>query len=94
MRKSLQVANIRCGGCAATITKALEEAGFEEIDVDLTCEPRVVTFKSDEIEANETQAISILKSLGYPLHDEKIDTLNAVGLKAKSFISCAVGKIG
>jgi copper chaperone len=94
MIKSLQVSNVRCSGCATTITKALQEAGFEDIDVDLSCEPRVVTFKSDETEANVTHAISILKNLGYPLHDEKIDALDAVGLKAKSFISCAVGKIG
>ena len=40
MLETVEVANIRCGGCVATITKSLEEEGFAQVSVDLECEPR------------------------------------------------------
>lgn len=92
MLKTYEVANIRCGGCANTITKALGEAGFSEIDVDLSCEPRKVTVNIID-EANETLFKTTLRKLGYPLNTEKGNFSEDVVLKAKSFVSCAVGKI-
>ena len=91
MLQTYEVANIRCGGCAATIKKALGEAGFTGVEVDLTCEPRKVTFDATD-EAQSAQFRAILRSLGYPLSDEKIGMVDSAGLKAKSFVSCAVGK--
>jgi copper chaperone CopZ len=91
MLLTYEVANVRCGGCAATIKKALSDAGFAGVNVDLSCEPRKVTFESND-EAQTAQFRAILRSLGYPLHDEKIGFVDAAGLKAKSFVSCAVGK--
>lgn len=86
-----EVANIRCGGCANTISKALKEAGFEEVSVDTTCEPRKVTAKIAN-EAQLTQFKVILRSLGYPLVGEEEGSVKSATLKLKSFISCAVGK--
>ena len=87
-----EVANVRCGGCANTITKALKEAGFEEVNVDLTCEPRKVTVEvADEAQLAQVQAI--LRSLGYPLTTDERGFSEDTILKAKSFVSCAIGKI-
>lgn len=92
MLQTFDVANIRCGGCANTITKALKEAGFEEVSVDLSCEPRKVTVVITG-EARLAHFKETLRKLGYPLStDERGFTEDAV-LKAKSFVSCAIGKI-
>jgi len=91
MKTRVAVANVRCSGCAATITKALEAEGFKAVEVDLSCDPRIV---SAEIE-NETRSAQfkeILRKLGYPQADEEVGAWDAAGLKAKSFVSCAVGK--
>ncbi len=92
MKKTFEVANIRCGGCANTITKAMKEAGFDDIEVDLECEPRKVTATITD-EANETLFKTTLRKLGYPLTTEMGNFGEDVVLKAKSFVSCAVGKM-
>lgn len=91
MLKSFELANVRCCGCAATIKKMLLEEGFSDIDVDISCEPRIVTVSIGD-EAHEAQFKAIVRKLGYPLADEQINFMDAAGLKAKSFVSCAVGK--
>jgi copper chaperone len=91
MRRTFEVSNIRCGGCANSIRKALSEAGFTDVEVDLTCEPRKVTLELND-EAQTAQFRAVLRGLGYPLSDEKISLADSAGLKAKSFVSCAVGK--
>ncbi len=90
MRKSFAVANIRCEGCANSIKKALSPH-FEYVEVDLTKEPRIVTVELEK-ESDEEKFKEILISLGYPLVDEELSKSTEIGLKAKSFISCAVGK--
>ncbi|MBN2870829.1 MAG: cation transporter [Campylobacterales bacterium] len=92
MLQTFEVNNIRCGGCANTITKSLQESGFENITVDLSCEPRKVTAEIAD-EAQLAQFKAILRTLGYPLNDEKRGFTEETILKAKSFVSCAVGKI-
>jgi copper chaperone len=91
MLKTVEVANVRCGGCAATIKKALEEEGFTDVSVDLSCEPRKVTANIAD-EAHTALFKSVLRKLGYPLYNEELGLLNSAGLKAKSVVSCAVGK--
>ena len=91
MLETLEVDNVRCSGCANTITKALEKEGFKSIKVDLSCEPRKVTVELQE-KASSAQFRTILRKLGYPLCDEEISFSNSTSLKAKSFVSCAVGK--
>ncbi len=90
MRRSYEVLNIRCEGCANSIKKSLLKH-FEYVDVDLSKEPRIVTveLKSDD---EEKKFKKILIGLGYPLVDEKLSITNKMGLKTKSFLSCAVGK--
>ena len=91
MSQTFEVANIRCGGCANTITTKLEDAGFKGVTVDLSCEPRKVTLDLDS-EAHEAHFRDLLRNLGYPMADENVGALAGAGLKAKSFVSCAVGK--
>lgn len=92
MIETFEVANVRCSGCANTITKALQEAGCKEVLVDLSCEPRTVTVNvTDEAQLAQFQAI--LRSLGYPLTNQERGFSEETVLKAKSFVSCALGKI-
>lgn len=83
---------MRCGGCANTITKALEEAGFKDISVDLTCEPRKVSADINTESELETFK-EVLKKHGYPLSSDERGLGEDALLKAKSFVSCAIGKI-
>jgi len=91
MLQTFEVANIRCGGCATTIRKALDIAGFTSVRVDLLCEPRKVTAEIDTPE-DLKRFKSVLREHGYPLIDEDVNFVDSASLKAKSFVSCAVGK--
>jgi copper chaperone CopZ len=91
MQQTIEVDNVRCEGCANTIKTALNKEGFDEVKIDLSCEPRKVTANVED-EAQAAQFREILRKLGYPLCDEEISFGNSATLKAKSFISCAVGK--
>jgi copper chaperone len=92
MKQTFEVANIRCGGCANTITKALQKVGFSEVEVDLSCEPRKVTAEIAD-EAQSALFKATLRSLGYPLATDERGLAEGTVLKAKSFVSCAIGKI-
>jgi copper chaperone CopZ len=91
MKKSFEVHNIKCGGCANTVKTKLQER-FPDIEVSLESEPRVVsaTIQSDE---EETYLLQTLKSLGYPSIHEDLGNLESGFLKGKSFVSCAIGKM-
>jgi len=91
MRKAFSVLNVRCGGCANTVKKALSER-FENPEVDLSKEPREILVEITSNE-DETWLRETMRSLGYPFSDEKIGFMQGTGLKAKSFVSCAIGKI-
>ena len=81
---NLEVVNIKCGGCAKTITKALEELGCTNISV--SPDTQKISFENGD----EAQVIQKLESLGYPLKDSEAAT--SLLKKAKSYASCAVGK--
>lgn len=84
MTHTYEIQNIRCGGCANTITKELSKE-FENVVVDVTGKKVTVDIKN---ESDIAKGAESLKKLGYPLSDEE----NAFLDKAKSFVSCAVGK--
>lgn len=91
MKKSFEVFNIKCGGCANTVKSKLKEK-FPDIDVSLESDPRVVsaTIHSQE---EEEYLLQTLKSLGYPSIHEDLGGLEGALLKGKSFVSCAIGKM-
>ena len=90
MKQTFEVKNVKCGGCAGTLKKSLLE-GFGDVEVNLELEPRQITL---EIEEEQMEALKLkLRSLGYPLTTDDLSTFQEVGTTAKSFVSCAIGKM-
>ena len=87
--KKYEVLNVKCGGCAGTLKSKLQDE-FGDVDVDLEVMPRVITVHKDDID--EDRLRDALKALGYPMVDEDMNFIEGVGAKAKSFVSCAIGK--
>ncbi|WP_304145244.1 heavy-metal-associated domain-containing protein [Mesoflavibacter zeaxanthinifaciens] len=87
MKTSIIVQNLKCGGCANTIsTKLSEIETISNIQVDV--EESKVTFNVSNSE-DAIEVKQMLKSLGYP----SIEDENGLVSKAKSFVSCATGKL-
>ncbi len=90
MKQTFQVINVKCGGCASTLKEKLSEE-FGEVEVNLEKEPREITL--DIKEENISNLGEALKKLGYPFATEKMGFVDGTSAKAKSFVSCAIGKI-
>jgi len=90
MKQTFEVINVKCGGCANTLKTALKEE-FGEIEVNLEVEPRQITLDIEESAVPSLRAK--LKSLGYPMSDEDLTAMEGFSTTAKSFVSCAVGKM-
>ncbi len=89
METRIEVENIRCGGCANTITKKLlEHEPIQAVDVDI--ENQTITVTS-EVDVRQ-QAAQILLGLGYPERGS-VEGLASLKEKAKSVVSCAIGRI-
>ncbi|MCB4753788.1 MAG: heavy-metal-associated domain-containing protein [Sulfurovum sp.] len=90
MIQTFKVQNVKCGGCAHTLKEKLRPL-FGEVEVDLEKEPRQIML---DIEESQIETLSkILKEMGYPFVGEKMGFMESGSAKAKSFISCAIGKI-
>ncbi len=90
MQQTFQVENVKCGGCASTLKTKLLDA-FGEVEVNLETMPREITL---DIEENKIDALRhALRGLGYPMSDEKLNLFETTTTKAKSFVSCAIGKV-
>lgn len=86
MKTDIKIENLKCGGCAATIKKgllSLENVNEVEIDIDNS----IVSITSSNNSISEIK--EKLSKLGYPEVGDK----NTVLHKAKSFVSCATGKM-
>ena len=87
MNTTINIQNLKCGGCANTITKNL--AQLEAItEVTVNVEESTVSF-AYPTEAKLMEVKEKLKTLGYPEDGEA----NSLGSKAKSYVSCAIGKM-
>ncbi|NNK76204.1 MAG: heavy-metal-associated domain-containing protein [Maribacter sp.] len=87
MKATIIVQNLKCDGCARTITDRLS-------DLDNISEVQVITDTSTVSFTYEDSGDALnvkdkLKDLGYP----SIDSKNSLASKAKSFVSCASGKM-
>jgi len=91
MKQTYEVLNVKCGGCANTLKTKLEEE-FGEVEVNLEVEPRQITLEIED--TNVPTLRQALKKLGYPMSDEELSTIEGFSTTAKSFVSCAVGKMG
>ena len=90
MMHLFEVVNIKCGGCARSIDKALRALpGVRSVGVDVE-RGRV----SAEAGADAREALlAELLRLGYP-EAGSLEGLQALAAKGKSFVSCAVGRLG
>ena len=87
MKTLIIVQNLKCGGCAHTITTKLSEIDRISV-INVNVDDSRVSFDY----TNEGDVVKVrekLKVLGYP----SIDETNSLTSKAKSFVSCATGKL-
>ena len=87
MESSLQIQNLKCGGCAHTIVTQLSKlAGIAEVKVNNETNEVRFNYDSDpQIEMVKKK----LSDLGYPV----VGVSNSLPKKAKSFVSCAIGRL-
>jgi len=90
MKQTFEVINVKCGGCASTLKKSLAKE-FGEVEVNLDVEPRQITLDIEE-PAIPSLRKKLIK-LGYPMSDEDLTKIEEFSTTAKSFVSCAVGKM-
>ncbi|MCW1149071.1 heavy-metal-associated domain-containing protein [Flavobacterium lacisediminis] len=87
MQTTIYIQNLKCSGCANTITKGLTDIETVK-NVAVHVEDSSVTFDY-ETEEKLNEVKTKLKALGYPEDGEA----NSLGAKAKSYVSCAIGKM-
>ncbi len=87
MRTTVEIQNLKCGGCENTIKTRLSSlGGISQVRVDH--EASSVSFAyvtEDQLE----KALQTLSRLGYPV----VNNPNSLVKKAKSYVSCAVGRL-
>ena len=89
MAYQINVENIKCGGCASTIRTKLEAMdGVKNVDV--VIDEGIV--KVDGVDDTREAVTARLLKLGYP-ESGTAEGIAAATAKAKSFVSCAVGRI-
>ena len=90
MKKTFEVKNVKCGGCASTLKKSLLDK-FGEVEVNLDVEPRKITLN---MKGKDEEVLKLkLRKLGYPLVSDELSAFSTVSTTAKSFFSCAIGKM-
>ncbi len=90
MKATIKVDNIKCGGCANSIHKSLASVnGVFGADVDLEA-GEITVDHTDEV--TRVQLAAKLLSMGYPERGS-VKGLRAVTAGARSYVSCAVGRI-
>lgn len=86
MNSEIYIENLKCGGCAATITKGLQSIdGVQAVSISVEDAKVVLDAEAASLPAVKAK----LSSMGYPEVGDK----NTVLHKAKSFVSCATGKM-
>ena len=84
---TLEILNLKCGGCANSIKKRiLTIEGVTEVSVDLESSKVMINSSDEDIVNNVKEKLS---SMGYP----EVGDANTLVHKAKSFVSCATGRI-
>ncbi|MCU0442148.1 MAG: heavy-metal-associated domain-containing protein [Bacteroidia bacterium] len=85
--ETIYIANIKCSGCAQTITQKLTQlAGVNLVTVSVKDE--LVTIQHEGV-LQRTDFTNRLQSLGYP----EANTDNGLLTQAKSYASCMIGKL-
>lgn len=85
----IAVENIKCGGCANSIRKGLlDDPHVDEVEVDI--ETGQVAIQGDE--GSRENIAAKLAHLGYP-EVGSVEGMKAAAARAKSFVSCAIGRL-
>jgi len=87
MNFSISIQNLKCGGCAHTIiTKVSAIDNISDVSVDMDSSSVIgQAITNQDIDAVKNK----LAAIGYP----EEGAANSIVSKAKSFVSCATGKI-
>lgn len=81
------IANLKCGGCSASITDALIKIkGVKSVNVLLDAD--TVKLETDP-QVSRNEVVQTLLKLGYP----EATAENGLLLKLKSYTSCMIGKL-
>jgi len=86
MEKLFFIQNLKCGGCANTIKKEIEQIeGVSNV---------IVNTDDDSVKLNSVNDVDLLiverlNKLGYPVITEE----NTILKKAKSYVSCMIGRV-
>ncbi len=87
MKTKVAIQNLKCNGCESTIARKLHTLkGIKNISVNT--EDCTVSFNYETEDGIETVQKELTK-LGYPIEGDK----NNLTRKAKSYVSCAIGRI-
>jgi copper chaperone len=89
MAYTIIVENIKCGGCANSIRRKVLDAELAN-EVDVEVESGSVHLHGDP--SRRAEAVTLLAGMGYP-ETGSVEGVRAAAAKAKSFVSCAVGRI-
>ena len=85
----VEVENIKCGGCENSIVKGINSVA-KVTDLVIDREKQLVSFSGEE--PIKQLVIDKLKSMGYP-EKGSVAGLAAGITNAKSFVSCAIGRM-
>ena len=87
MSTIIEIVNLKCNGCVNTVKKGvLSIEGIDTVEVDLDAS-KVIVPTEDEHLIDKVKAK--LSKMGYP----EVGDANTMMHKAKSFVSCATGKM-
>lgn len=83
---TIEVQNLKCGGCSNTIKNKLESLPFlKNLEVDV----EAPSLRFEELSQENLALVKKeLSEMGYP----EVEDSNSLGLRAKSYISCAKGR--
>ncbi|MFM1859020.1 MAG: hypothetical protein RL133_520 [Pseudomonadota bacterium] len=89
MKHSINIENLKCGGCANTIVKGLTAlGGVTQVEVDH--DQSAVRFMADPQHLAAVK--EKLAAMGYP-EQGSVTGFTAGLATAKSFVSCAIGRV-
>ena len=84
--EKIYIANLKCGGCATTITNELTKLkGVYKVQVDNESDCIDISYEN----INREKIIEKLHELGYPEATEE----NGLLLQLKSYASCMLGRV-
>lgn len=86
MEKQVFIQNLKCGGCANTITKEISKVKHvSNVKVDESTSSITFEFPDDDV----SSVLNRLDQLGYPPAEDE----NSIYKQAKSYVSCMIGRV-